>query len=241
MSAFESQVEAEYKRTSHRINIGIIKSVVFLLLTKLLVGLVIEVPYDYAVHKAIVWEPLLINLFFPPVYMVLLRLTLASPSRANTIRLVNQAEEMFYGASSRELARASNGAKFGTAYNIAYGAVFLVVFALVSWVLMTFFRFEIPHLIVFLIFISGASFLGFRLSRMIRDLESVDSQQNGTTVIRDFLYMPFVVVGRWMSEKYSKVNFVSAILDMVIELPLKSVLRMIRQWSAFISNKKDQL
>lgn len=240
MSAFEDQVETEYKTISHRINVGIVKSVIFLILTKVLVGILLEVPYDYAVHGRIIWEPLLINLFFPPVYMVLLRLTLSSPPRANTLRLVNQAEEIFYGNSSRQLGR-STKSNFGMAYNIAYGIFFLAVFALVSWLLMTFFQFEIPHLIVFLIFISGASFLGFRLSRMIRDIESVDSRQSGATVIRDFIYMPFVVVGRWMSEKYAKVNFVSSILDMVIELPLKSVLRMVRQWSAFISNKKDQM
>ena len=126
-------------------------------------------------------------------------------------------------------------------YNIVYAFIVLAVFVAVSWALMTFFEFAIPHLVVFFIFLSGASFLGFRLSRMIRDFESVDSQQNSVTVLRDFFYMPFVVVGRWLNEKYAKVNFVSMILDMVIELPLKSLLRMIRQWSAFISSKKDQL
>jgi hypothetical protein len=31
------------------------------------------------------------------------------------------------------------------------------------------------------------------------------------------------------------------ILDMLIELPLKTVLRLVRQWGAFISSKKDEL
>ena len=240
LSAYEEQVNAEYKSINKRINRGIVKSVIFLLITKLLIGLAIEVPYDYAVHGGIVWKSLLINLFFPPIYMVLLRATLTTPSQANTSRLVSQTEEMLYGASARQISRVSTGS-FGVAYNVIYALIFLAVFAGVSWMLMTFFAFAIPHLIVFFIFLSGASFLGFRLSRMIREVEAVDSQQNSLTVFRDFFYMPFVVVGRWMSEKYAQVNFVSMILDMVIELPLKSVLRMIRQWSAFISSKKDQL
>lgn len=240
LSAYEEQVQSEYKLINKKINRGIVKSVIFLLISKLLIGLAIEIPYDYAVHGSIVWKSLLINLFFPPVYMVLLRATLSTPSAANTARLVSQAEEMLYGSPSRQLSKASQ-TSFGMTYNIVYAFIVLAVFVAVSWALMTFFEFAIPHLVVFFIFLSGASFLGFRLSRMIRDVESVDSQQNGVTVVRDFFYMPFVVVGRWLNEKYAKVNFVSMILDMVIELPLKSLLRMIRQWSAFISSKKDQL
>lgn len=240
LSAFEEQVNSEYKSINKRINRGIVKSVIFLIITKFLIGLAIEVPYDYAVHGGLVWESLLINLFFPPVYMILLRATLTTPSPANTTRLVSQADEMLYGAATRQISRVSRNT-FGAVYNIVYALIFLIVFSGVSWLLMTYFAFAVPHLIVFFIFLSGASFLGFRLSRMIREVEAVDSQQNSLTVVRDFFYMPFVVVGRWMSEKYAQVNFVSMILDMVIELPLKSVLRMIRQWSAFISNKKDQL
>lgn len=240
LSAYEEQVNAEYKLINKRINRGIVKSVIFLIITKMLIGLVIELPYDYATQGGIVWKSLLVNLFFPPLYMVLLRTTLATPSEANTVRLVSQADEMLYGSVSRQVGRAADRS-FGAAYNVAYAVIFLVVFALVSWLLVTYAGFAVPHLIVFFIFLSGASFLGFRLSRMIRDVESVDSRQNSLTVARDFFYMPFVVAGRWMSEKYAKVNFVSAILDMVIELPLKTILRLIRQWSAFISSKKDQL
>jgi hypothetical protein len=53
--------------------------------------------------------------------------------------------------------------------------------------------------------------------------------------------MPFVAVGRWMSEKYAQYNFVSMLLDMLVELPLKTILRLLRQWGAFVSSKKDEL
>ena len=44
-----------------------------------------------------------------------------------------------------------------------------------------------------------------------------------------------------MSDKYAQVNIVSLVLDMLIELPLKTVLRLIRQWSAFIDDRKDNI
>lgn len=240
LTAFENQVTNDYASITQRINRGIIKSVVFLIITKVLVGLAIEVPYDYWVLGAVAVAPLLINLFFPPVYMLLLRMTLMLPGRANTDRLVNQMERVLYGEPQKELVRQAP-ASFGVGYNIAYALLFIIVFGGVGWWLHAAFAFELLHLFIFFLFLSGASFLGFRLSRAIREIEAIDSDQNAITTARDFLYMPFVVVGRYMSEKYAKVNVVALVLDMVIELPLKTVLRLLRQWAAFISSKKDDL
>lgn len=240
LSAFEAQVANDYMAINRRINRGIIKSVIFLIITKALVGLAIEIPYDYLVLGTIAVTPLIINLFFPPVYMLLLRMTLMLPGQANTERLLLQTEKIMYGGPQKELVR-QNRASFGAGYNIAYALLFVVVFGGIGWWLHAAFAFEIVHLFIFFLFLSGASFLGFRLSRTIREVEAIDSDQNALTIVRDFLYMPFVVVGRYMSEKYAQVNIVALSLDMLIELPLKTILRLVRQWTAFISSKKDDL
>ena len=163
------------------------------------------------------------------------------PGLANTTRLVEQINHMLYEhEQSKQLVR-RGGQQFGVGYSIAYGLAFITVFGGVAYLLWSLLGFDIVHLLIFFVFLSAASFLGFRLSRMIRELESIETSQNGVTIMRDFLYMPFVVVGRYISDKYSKVNVVAMALDMLIELPLKTILRLIRQWSAFISAKKDQL
>jgi hypothetical protein len=239
LSHFEAQTNKEYESIAHRINRGIIKSVIFLIITKVIIGLAIEVPYDYAVHNGIILLPLVINLLFPPIYMILLRLTLVLPGQANTAALVDRIEAIFYGQPAQYVARRRKG-RFGIAFNIVYAAIIIGVFGLVSWWLISL-GFSLLHLLIFFVFLSTASFLGFRLSRMVRDIEVVDADQNGITILRDVLYMPFVVVGRWISEKYAKVNIVATVLDIVIELPLKTILRLVRQWGAFISSKKDEL
>ncbi|AHB41977.1 hypothetical protein RAAC3_TM7C00001G0106 [Candidatus Saccharibacteria bacterium RAAC3_TM7_1] len=241
LSAYESQVETDYQSINRRVNKGIVRSVIFLVITKFLIGIAVEVPYDYIVAGMILWTPLLINLIFPPVYMLLLRATLILPGAANTRRLSEQIDRTLYEEGGvRQLERRSVQS-FGFAYNFVYALIFILVFGGVAWLLWSAFSFDILHLTIFFVFLSGASFLGFRLSRMIREIESVEATQNGITLVRDFLYMPFVVVGRYMNEKYAKVNIVALALDMLIELPLKTVLRLVRQWAAFISVKKDQL
>ena len=242
LSAYDAQITHEYSRINSRINRGIVRSVIFLIITKFLIGISIEVPYDYAVHGGVVWLPLAINLLFPPVYMILLRFTLRLPGHANSMALADSVDELLYRNDDLRSIGSSRQkrAGFGAAFNVAYALIFIVVFGGVAWWLLSF-GFSLLHLFIFFAFLSTASFLGFRLSRQIRELEVINGQQSGVTMVRDFLYIPFVVVGRWMSEKYARVNVVAMILDMAIELPLKTILHLVRQWGSFITNKKDEL
>lgn len=240
LSSYETQIANEYNRIDKRITRGIIKSVAFLIITKFIIGVAVEIPYDYLLHGAILWLPLAINLLFPPVYMVLLRFTLALPGRANTQSLIDTVDDLLYGEKKPFIIsqRASGG--FGWAFNLVYAVIFVAIFGSATWGLVAL-GFSPLHILIFFVFLSTASFLGFRLSRQIRELEVLQGQQDGVSMVRDFLYLPFVVVGRWMSEKYSRINIVAMILDMVIELPLKTVLHLVRQWGAFITSKKDEL
>lgn len=242
LDAFEKEVEREYSSIMTRVNRAIVRSVIFLIITKFLIGIAVEVPYDLWASGHILWQPLLINLCFPPLYMVALRLTLNLPGYANTKTLVDRVDTMLYGDEGTILLkrRGAVNDRYGSVFSTLYVLFSLIVFGGVVWLLLSL-GLELVHIAIFFVFISAASFLGFRLSRLIRELEVVRSTSNGFTFIRDFIYLPFVVVGRWMSEKYAQVNVVALALDMMIELPLKTVLRLIRQWGSFIDDRKDRI
>lgn len=240
LEAFEQQVNKEYVAIGQRINRAIVRSVIFLIITKFLIGIAVEVPYDLWAHGAIVWQPLLINLAFPPLYMVALRLTHTLPGYANTTALVDRVDNMLYGERTTLMKKQLSGRRYGSVFSVIYALVSLVVFAGVMALLLML-GFSLVHIAIFFIFISAASFLGFRLSRLIRELEIVRSSSNGLTFVRDIIYLPFVLVGQWMSDKYSRVNVVTIVLDMLIELPLKTVLRLVRQWGSFIDDRKDRI
>ncbi|MFZ1360781.1 MAG: hypothetical protein WAS27_02010 [Candidatus Saccharimonadales bacterium] len=242
LAAYEAQIMTEYQQMNTKINRGIAKSVIFLIITKFLIGIAIEVPYDYIFHGSILWVVLIINLLFPPIYMILLRLTLVLPGRANTMALIDRMDAIVYAERPNITLTPTSGdtGSYSNAFNVLYGCLFVLVFGGVGWGLWLL-GFSVVHLVIFFMFLSTASFLGFRLSRLIREIEAVETEQNGVLLIRDFLYLPFVVVGRWISENYAKVNVVTLILDMVIELPLKTVIRLVQQWGKFISSKQDEL
>lgn len=237
---FESTINATYEETEQRINRGVLRSIIFLLITKALIGVAVEIPYDFWAHDEIVWLPLAVNLLIPPVYMLLLRLTLKQPSAANTRALVSRVEQVLYAEKPITYKVAQHSRQYGVLFNAVYAVLIVAIFGAASWLLVSI-GFSVVHLIIFFVFFSTASFLGFRLSRMIRELETVESGQDGVAMVRDFIYLPFVVVGRKLSESYAKFNVVTALLDMLIELPLKNALHTLRRWSAFISSKKDEL
>lgn len=237
---YEHQVNTEYEATDERINRGIIRSIIFLVITKFIVGIAIEVPYDLVVYGEIMWLVLAINLLAPPLYMLLLRSTLSTPGASNTRALVDKMEQIVYSDKAPDKVTVGARRKFSPIFNIAYTFAFILVFGLATWGLVLL-GFSILHLVIFFTFFCTASFLGFRLTRAIREIETVDNAQDGLSVLRDFLYLPFVIVGRKISEGYARFNVMAMLLDMLIELPLKTVLQITRRWSAFISSKKDEL
>lgn len=241
LDKYEKQVLSEYDRVGRRINRAIVRSIIFLIITKVLIGVSIEVPYDIWAHDGIIWLPLIINLAFPPIYMFALRATHRLPGYANTTALVERIDTMLYGGETLALSGSKvRGRTYSKVFSAFYVVTSLLVIAAVMYGLLLL-QFSLVHIAIFFVFLSAASFLGFRLSRLIREIEVGRSAQNSMTFIRDLLYLPFVVVGQWMSDKYSKVNIVTLILDMLIELPLKTVLRLIRQWGAFIDDQKDRI
>lgn len=233
-------IEQEYTALNKRLDVGIIRSIIFLLITKGIVGFAVEVPYDILIDGRIIWEPFLINLLFPAIFIAFTRVTLSTPVSRNTTAIIREVKGMLFASVESttpiKLQRDSSSVGFNTAYAIT----FLVVFAGLSYFLYKL-QFNIVQGFIFFVFLSTASFLAFRLSRQIHELEVVNTSQGTLSLLRDVLYMPFIYVGQQISYRYSKINIVATILDILIELPLKTILRLVRQWTQFLNEKKDEL
>jgi hypothetical protein len=239
MDAYNRQVDHEYQEVQRRLNRGLVKSIVFIFITKVIVGIAVEVPYDILRHGLVAFMPLGINLLFPPLYMASLKLSLRPPTQSNAYAVRTYMENLLYGSPEPVLQvpprRASaTGAKF------LYTLLFAVPLAITVFILRVL-GFNVVQMIIFFIFFSTASFLVFRLSTLVRDLELTTRQTGLLASLRNFFYLPFIVVGQWLSRKYGKVNAVGHFLDVAIELPLKTILRLLRQWSRFLSEKQEEL
>lgn len=249
IDAYDQQIAYEYHNLRQRFNRHLIKSIVFIFITKVVIGVAIEIPYDVLVFGYVAVLPLAVNLLFPPLYLASLKLTLKAPSASNAETVRSYMETLLYGNGGND--SLSNDASRGAVQiparrqssaqsTLAYGLLFMVPLAATVFVLGTI-GFNMMQMIIFFIFFSTASFLGFRLSSMVRELELTTRQVGLLNSLREFFYLPFIVVGQWLSRKYGKINLVGHFLDVGIELPLKTVLRLLRQWVRFVSEKRDEL
>jgi hypothetical protein len=241
MQVYTHHIHDDYKQLKKRINRGIKKSIAFIFITKVLIGLAIEIPYDLIAMGAIAILPLTVNLLFPPLYMASLRLGMHMPTNRSAEAVEDYMRHALFQPNPDTTQRLRvKIKKTPLAAKILYSVLFFIPLAITAYVLMLL-GFNIVQGIIFFLFFSTVSFLGFRLAHMIRDLELVGEQQNMFLAMRDFFYLPFVMVGQWISRKYAKVNIVAHILDIAIELPLKTFLRLLRQWTKFLNEKHDEL
>jgi len=61
------------------------------------------------------------------------------------------------------------------------------------------------------------------------------------TTLLDTLFLPFVRIGKWMTENFSKVNIFLFIFDVFIEAPFKVFVRFVQNWAGFIRKKKEEM
>lgn len=239
LQLYRHQIDREYVRVNKRLNAGVVKSVIFLFLTKVIVGLAIEVPFDRYFYGHVIPLPLAINLLFPPLYMAVLRLGITTPSTKDAVEVTDFADKLLYGETAPSPRLPKLPSKSANA-RLGYSVLFLVPFVVTYFVLNSL-GFNPLQMAIFIVFFSTASFLGYRLSHMVRELCMARIQTGMFGMLWDLFYLPYILVGQWIASKYTELNVIGEILDLFIELPLKTVLSIIRQWVRFLSEKHEEL
>jgi hypothetical protein len=234
----------QYSLSRKNLNARILKTILFILVTKTLLGVGIEIPYDLVVAGAISWFPLAINILFPLLYMATIGLRIQMPSRHNTDVVADYIDRILYtgaGApvSYRLKSRVASSSLNGL-FRVVYFVGFVGTLALLVWILQHL-GFNLVNGFIFFVFFSAVSFLGFRLRQSAHELAMVDERQGVISALVDFLSTPFIRVGHWISDKYSKANIVTLVLDLAIEMPFKTSLRLLRQWVSFLRDKQEEL
>ncbi|HSE29261.1 MAG TPA: hypothetical protein VLA77_01605 [Candidatus Saccharimonadales bacterium] len=242
LSALEETILGLYNSTQQKLQKSIKRAVIFIFITKLLVGIAIEIPYDLLVMGHIAYIPLAITLIVPIIYMVSAIYSIKKPDGRNTMGIINYAQRIIYNTDNPVTyrLRARVGRKKRTWFNAIYAVIAVASLTLVGWLLAKV-GFHIVHAVIFFMFMSGTSLLRFRIIQSARELEIVDRPQTVFAALADFLYLPFIQLGQFLSDKYRQVNLVAFLLDLAIELPLKTILATLRSWVDFLRDKREEI
>lgn len=246
---FEQKIRAAYRRywknVKKRIRRKGINAITYIFLTKMVLAVLIEIPYERIFLKELNYIALTINLLFPPILMAFITIMIKSPSINNEDKVVEASQELIYGETDEFYKpRQIKHKKFGPWAHFFYALLYILTiggsFGLITYILWRL-NFNVLSGALFIFFVSLVSFFGISLRQQARQISVLKDNDNFFTFIIDFFALPVIAFGKWLSTTFDKINIFVFILDFMFELPFKTLLKVIEEWFQFLKEKKDQM
>jgi len=249
-SAFNALVEesckTRYNTINSKVRRAIIRSLIFIALSKVLFAFSIEATYDNIVHGHIFWIPLIVNILSPILVMVVVGLLIRVPGEKNTNEILRRIHILISDENpivGKKLIIKKNDERtkssLYTFFSVLSITGFSVSIGLIVLLLMRF-NFTLASQGIFIFFLSIVSFLAYRINQTAQTYTVVERQHLFTPII-DLFFMPIARVGRKLTESISQINIFLFILDFLIETPFKGLVSFFEQWFFFLHSKRDGL
>jgi hypothetical protein len=235
-------VEGEYTQVHQRIRKTSWNAVMYILITKVVLALAIELPYDILVAQEIHYVALATNIIFHPLLLFAITTTISHPDKGNTARIVAGISSIVYKEGHSDITLKATRKK--PTWQYVAGAVYLILFAIsfgsILWLLNKL-GFNLMGIAFFIFFLTFVSYFGLRIRYLARRWVIQTESQGFWSFVWDMLTLPIISLGRWLTEKFASINIFVFILDFIIEAPFKLVLRAIDTFALFIKEKKDEI
>jgi len=238
--------QARYGGIASKVRRAIIRSVIFILLTKAFFAIAIEGTYETLAFGRIIWTSTIINIGVPPFLMAFIGLMIRTPDRENSKRIFNYTQSILVNGDpgfSKQLVVKITPEKIkpvlNTVFTILWMATFFIAFGVIFYILKLL-HFNILSMGVFVFFLAIVSFLAYRINQTAH-IYSIEGRKSVTAPIVDFIFIPFVRVGRKLTEGISQINIFIYIFDFIFEAPFKGLFGFFEQWFLFLQNKREEL
>jgi hypothetical protein len=235
-----------YKRIKGKITTAIIRSFVFILVTKSFIALFVEGTFENLLYGQIQWAAMGINIVVPPLLMVVAGVLIKTPGTKNSAKIFSDIEKLLFVENPQLVSPLSIKLKPDTThsakdfiFSILWFLSTILVFGLILYLLMKL-HFNPLSQGIFLFFIAVISFLTYRIYQTA-NIYTVVAKQGLISPIVDFFFVPIIRVGRKFTEGIAQINFILIIVDFIIEAPFKGLVGFFEQWFMFVANKREEL
>lgn len=235
-----------YKGISWKVRTAIIRSVIFLLVTKALFALGVEGTYERWMYGKVMWSSIAINTGIPPFLMIVVSFFIRTPGKDNSERILKKINQVLYEANAHithTVTLMVHPPKNRSMQTIAFSVLglfaFVLSFGFIIWAL-TQLHFNILSQIIFIFFVTVVSFLSYRINTTAH-MYSIDAKQGFFTPLIDFLIIPIVRVGMYFTEGISQINVLIFVFDFLIEAPFKGIFGFFEQWFSYLHTKREDL
>ncbi len=239
-----------YEETKDRLRRTGIRSFIYILLTKVVFALILEIPYDIYIMKGLSYVPIAINIIFPPALMTVIILSVTVPGDENTRKIFNlilsiisenpQDPKYIQSAIKLDTKIKAKSPFFTAAFSLLYLCTYLLSFGSIIYVL-TKLNFNPVSQGIFIFFVTLVTFFAFKVISITQEYLVTD-HDGPLTPIFDLFFLPVMRVGQWLSgEVLTKLNILIFFFDFIIEMPLKAIVEVIDEWAKFVRLKKEEI
>ncbi|MBU4350796.1 hypothetical protein KKH63_00485, partial [Patescibacteria group bacterium] len=236
--------EKRYKRTKIQNRTWGLRWVISILLSKMFLAFLIEIPYDRIADK-FSYVSLGVNLFVPPLLMFLIIASIRVPKEKNKKLVCDQTMNVVYPKKELEIIVIKKPPEKKGFKNLFLRTIFLassaLVFGGVIYLLLKI-NFSWVSITIFLAFFSLIAFSGMKIESSSKQLKAADREKEEgiLSFIADVFFLPFRNAGKWLSGQLQKYNLIILILNLFFEAPLQIFFEFIESWRNFIKAKKEE-
>lgn len=247
--AFNNKIKAacnqRYKVASKKKWRVSVRSIIYIFITKSIFAFVLEVPATQWLGEKLNLFSLFVNIVFPPALLFLIVLFTRIPGGDNTNKIVEGIHGIvFQGEKGKEPFKLRKPAKrnktLSTIFGLIYTATFGISFGIVIWVLDQL-NFSWISMIIFVFFLALISYFSLKVRKTAKELLIVEKKDSLLSFLIDFFYVPIIETGKWLSERFSKINVFVFVLDFVIEAPFKVFVEIAEEWTRYVKERKEDI
>lgn len=237
---------AKYSKIRKDVRRGIVRSILYIFATKVIIALLLEYPYERFILGHINLTNLGINILFPPILMFLMGQTVKVPGEDNTLRIIKRIKSLIYKPDTpvkpipANLQISNKQKRLGSIFTIFYLYLFFVTVVTLSYLLVAKLDFNWISASLFFMFMSLVLLFGFRLRWQAQEILVASPRQGIFDHFISMLSIPFINLGVWLSSTLSQINFLTFVLDRIIDAPLKSSVNSAEEWTKFLKRKQQE-
>jgi hypothetical protein len=235
-----------YNETGNKVRRAIVRSIIYIFLTKMVFAFALEAPYDMYIMKKLAPIPLIVNTLFPPIMLFFIAGLFHVPGADNTRRLIDRIHQLLYHfddvakEKDRFIERQQERRPvLAIAFSFIYLVTFVITFGLIN-IILNVLQFSIPSKIIFVFFVALVSFFAYRIRHSAKEYEMID-RQGLLEPLMDFFLMPVLQSGQFLSREIARLNIFIFIFDFILEAPLKVIFEVAEEWIRFVRTKKDEI
>ena len=232
------------RKVKQRMSRAAFYSTLSIFITKMILALAVEVPFDKYITQGFNYMALGINVLIPPLLMILLVLSIRPPSKQNEKLIIMEVMKIAYEKDKKDIYEIrpykKRGFLLNTAVVLMYLSSFFISFGIIIWGLGKL-NFSLVSIVIFLAFVCLISFSGTKIKQRAKELKIEKEKENLFQIFIDPFSMPIIQVGNWLSGQWAKYNALAVLFNSLLDMPFQVFIEFLEQWRMFLKEKKEKI